>query len=60
MFDLSLDCSVNHKVLLTGTPLQNNLTELFVLLHFLDPVKFANQEEFEASFSDLGQGDQVR
>jgi len=24
----------------TGTPLQNNLEELFALLHFLEPVKF--------------------
>jgi hypothetical protein len=32
---------VNHRVLLTGTPLQNSLEELFNLLHFLEPVKFA-------------------
>eukprot|EP00955_Chlamydomonas_euryale_P047207 353615-Chlamydomonas_euryale.AAC.11 len=36
------------KVLLTGTPLQNNLTELYMLLHFLEPGKF-RQEDFEES-----------
>lgn len=28
---------IKHKVLLTGTPLQNNPRELFNLLQFLDP-----------------------
>ena len=28
------------RCLLTGTPLQNNMEELFALLHFLEPVKF--------------------
>ena len=48
-----------HKVLLTGTPLQNNITELFMLLHFLDHSKFASVEDFEAQFSEIGQEEQV-
>uniref|UniRef100_A0A5K3FV75 DUF1086 domain-containing protein n=2 Tax=Mesocestoides corti TaxID=53468 RepID=A0A5K3FV75_MESCO len=32
--------NVEFKILLTGTPLQNNLDELVHLLHFLDPIKF--------------------
>ncbi len=31
------------KLLLTGTPLQNNLGELFMLMHFLEPKKFNSQ-----------------
>ncbi len=31
---------IKHKLLLTGTPLQNNLEELFHLLNFLNPDSF--------------------
>lgn len=32
--------SFNSKLLVTGTPLQNNIKELWALLHFLHPEKF--------------------
>ncbi len=48
-----------QRTLLTGTPLQNNLSELWMLLHFLDASKFQSLEDFEADFSDLSHGDQV-
>ena len=35
-----------HRVLLTGTPLQNNLTELWALLNFLMPRLFDSADEF--------------
>lgn len=38
----------NHRLLITGTPLQNSLKELWALLHFIMPVKFTNWEDFEA------------
>jgi SNF2 family DNA or RNA helicase len=41
------------KILLTGTPLQNNQRELFNLLHFLDDTK--NAAELEEEFQDLDQ-----
>jgi SNF2 family DNA or RNA helicase len=56
---LLLLCRCTHKVLLTGTPLQNNISELFMLLHFLEKDKFASVEQFEQQFSDLGQEGQV-
>ena len=34
------------KLLITGTPLQNNIRELWALLHFLHPDRFSNVEEF--------------
>uniref|UniRef100_A0A674E528 Chromodomain helicase DNA binding protein 2 n=1 Tax=Salmo trutta TaxID=8032 RepID=A0A674E528_SALTR len=43
----------NHRLLITGTPLQNSLKELWSLLHFLMPDKFENWEDFE---SEHGKG----
>ena len=40
-----------NKLLITGTPLQNSLKELWALLHFLEPNKFADSETFEARYS---------
>ena len=37
----------NHRLLITGTPLQNSLKELWALLHFIMPQKFTTWEEFE-------------
>ncbi|EPS36170.1 hypothetical protein H072_10374 [Dactylellina haptotyla CBS 200.50] len=42
----------NYKVLLTGTPLQNNIRELFNLLQFLDP-KNINAKELEEKFGEV-------
>ncbi|KAF3940373.1 hypothetical protein ABW19_dt0202614 [Dactylella cylindrospora] len=42
----------NHKVLLTGTPLQNNIRELFNLLQFLDP-KSINAQELEERYGEV-------
>ncbi|KAG1668599.1 hypothetical protein FOA52_001468 [Chlamydomonas sp. UWO 241] len=39
------------KVLLTGTPLQNNLRELWSLMHFLMPDLFGSADEFEGWFA---------
>ncbi|EME47150.1 hypothetical protein DOTSEDRAFT_77542 [Dothistroma septosporum NZE10] len=39
-----------NRLLITGTPLQNNLTELWSLLHFLMPNIFDKLESFEAWF----------
>merc|ERR1719266_3085799 len=52
--------SLNYKMLLTGTPLQNNLEELFYLLNFLTPSKFKDLDAFQANFTDIAKEDQVR
>jgi ATP-dependent helicase STH1/SNF2 len=40
-----------HRLILTGTPLQNNLGELWSLLNFLVPNIFNSSDNFEAWFS---------
>jgi SWI/SNF-related matrix-associated actin-dependent regulator of chromatin subfamily A member 5 len=39
------------RLILTGTPLQNNLIELWSLLHFLYPNVFSSQEPFASAFN---------
>uniref|UniRef100_A0A8C9YR36 Chromodomain helicase DNA binding protein 8 n=1 Tax=Sander lucioperca TaxID=283035 RepID=A0A8C9YR36_SANLU len=51
---------LEHKVLLTGTPLQNTVEELFSLLHFLEPAQFPSETEFLRDFGDLKTEEQVQ
>lgn len=41
-----------HRLLLTGTPLQNNLSELWSLLNFLLPKIFTSAADFELWFEE--------
>lgn len=40
-----------HRLLITGTPLQNNLHELWALLNFLLPDIFGSSEDFDSWFT---------
>uniref|UniRef100_A0A8C9TCA0 Chromodomain helicase DNA binding protein 8 n=1 Tax=Scleropages formosus TaxID=113540 RepID=A0A8C9TCA0_SCLFO len=51
---------LEHKVLLTGTPLQNTVEELFSLLHFLEPAQFPSETDFLRDFGDLKTEEQVQ
>lgn len=59
-FRVLSEYSFAHKLLLTGTPLQNNLEELFHLLNFLCPDKFNDMEGFLDEFADISQEDQIK
>ncbi|KAF9582637.1 hypothetical protein BGW38_010946 [Lunasporangiospora selenospora] len=48
-----------NRLLITGTPLQNNLHELWALLNFLLPDVFSDSEDFDSWFDTQG-GDQDR
>lgn len=56
---LTLFLLKEHKVLLTGTPLQNTVEELFSLLHFLEPTRFPSENTFMQEFGDLKTEEQV-
>ncbi|KAJ0981911.1 hypothetical protein J5N97_010166 [Dioscorea zingiberensis] len=45
---------IENKLLLTGTPLQNNLAELWSLLNFILPDIFSSHQEFESWFDLSG------
>uniref|UniRef100_A0A336LW14 CSON006412 protein n=1 Tax=Culicoides sonorensis TaxID=179676 RepID=A0A336LW14_CULSO len=51
--------NLEHRVLLSGTPLQNNVSELFSLLNFLEPSQFASSEDFMRDFGSLRTEDEV-
>ncbi|KTG03094.1 hypothetical protein cypCar_00009698 [Cyprinus carpio] len=51
---------MEHKVLLTGTPLQNTVEELFSLLNFLEPDRFPSESIFMQEFGDLKTEEQVQ
>ncbi|GAB5585572.1 chromatin remodeling complex Adenosinetriphosphatase [Umbelopsis nana] len=48
-----------NRLLITGTPLQNNLHELWALLNFLLPDVFSSSEDFDEWFEKQG-GDQKK
>ncbi|XP_073658444.1 chromodomain-helicase-DNA-binding protein 1 isoform X9 [Tursiops truncatus] len=47
LYKTLIDFKSNHRLLITGTPLQNSLKELWSLLHFIMPEKFSSWEDFE-------------
>lgn len=46
----------SHKLLLTATPLQNSLLELFGLVSFIDEHTFGDVQSFREQFANLNQG----
>ncbi|XP_060115774.1 chromodomain-helicase-DNA-binding protein 2 isoform X1 [Heteronotia binoei] len=53
LYKTLIDFKSNHRLLITGTPLQNSLKELWSLLQFIMPEKFESWEDFE---DDHGKG----
>ena len=48
-----------HRLVLTGTPLQNHIRELWSILHFLAPNKFDDLDSFLVKYEDLKTPEQV-
>eukprot|EP00250_Pteridium_aquilinum_P009901 c19015_g1_i2 orf=976-6498(-) len=51
--------STKNKLLITGTPLQNSVEELWALLHFLDGEKFRSKEDFVERYKNLNSFNEV-
>ncbi|KAG2755489.1 hypothetical protein P692DRAFT_20793136 [Suillus brevipes Sb2] len=44
-----------HRVIMTGTPLNNNIRELFNLMNFLDPKEWSDLEALEKEHEELNE-----
>ncbi|TFK36879.1 hypothetical protein BDQ12DRAFT_686022 [Crucibulum laeve] len=44
-----------HRIIMTGTPLNNNMRELFNLMNFLDPVEWRDLEALEKEHEELNE-----
>ena len=51
--------TIQQKVLLTGTPLQNNLEELYALLNFLNPDEFYDVGYFMREYGSMANKESV-
>ena len=47
----SLLLQAEHRLALSGTPIENNLTELYSLFRFLNPAMFGSLEDFNARYT---------
>ncbi|KAJ3526042.1 hypothetical protein NMY22_g10329 [Coprinellus aureogranulatus] len=60
---LTTSCHTRYRLILTGTPPQNNLPELWVLLNFVLPKVFnpvkSFDERFNTPFANAGTGDKI-
>ncbi|KAI0689886.1 SNF2 family N-terminal domain-containing protein [Cytidiella melzeri] len=53
LFKKLRELNLVHRIILTGTPLNNNIRELFNLMHFLDPDDWNNLQALEKEYEEL-------
>lgn len=55
----TLQWGFQSRVLMSGTPLQNDLNELWTLLNFIEPFKFPDLEDFQLHYGNMANRQQV-
>ena len=55
----TLKYGFQSRILMTGTPLQNNTQELWTLLNYIEPFQFPSLDEFQLNFGDMKNQAQV-
>ncbi|KAK7256487.1 hypothetical protein RIF29_29938 [Crotalaria pallida] len=54
LFNVLKDCYIMpRRLLMTGTPIQNNLSELWALMYFCMPSVFGTLDQFLSTFKDI-------
>ena len=51
---------MEHILLMTGTPIQNNIDEIFALLHFIAPNQFPSLDEFKKKHHNIESAEDVK
>lgn len=59
LYQILISFYTHGRMLITGTPLQNSLKELWCLLHFLMPSKFDSLEHFESQYKNLEEQEHI-
>eukprot|EP00667_Euglena_gracilis_P000178 EG_transcript_178 len=60
LFQAINEIRCHHKVILTGTPIQNQIGELFTLLNLLDPKVFASKDAFLRCYGQMTDSSTVK
>jgi len=55
----TLQYGFQSRILMTGTPLQNNTQELWTLLNFIEPYKFPSLDDFQLNYGNMANREQV-